>query len=56
VLAQTRRIQDAYLEPISYLQVTPFRRTRDADKAATELREALLLTVNGIAAGLRNAR
>jgi phosphoenolpyruvate carboxylase len=69
MLAQTLRVRDAYLEPISYLQVTLLERSRAAGAAAAlptptpapaptdaddELRHALLLTVNGIAAGLRN--
>ena len=57
-LATTLRVRDAYLAPIHELQIALTERWR-ADQAAErepdpELARALLLTVNGIAAGLRN--
>jgi phosphoenolpyruvate carboxylase len=58
VLQRTLRVRDDYLAPLHYLQVALTERRR-ADRDAgrepdPELARALLLTVNGIAAGLRN--
>ena len=58
VLQRTLRVRDDYLAPLHYLQVALTERRR-ADQAAgrepdPDLARALLLTVNGIAAGLRN--
>lgn len=52
------QVRNPYVDPLNYLQVDMLRRLRaqpdPEGKAAQELREVLVLTINGIAAGLRN--
>ena len=55
-LQRSIRVRNPYVDPMNYVQVALLRRLRDhPDEAeAEEMRDAVRLSVNGIAAGLRN--
>jgi phosphoenolpyruvate carboxylase len=53
ILQRTLAVRDYYLDPLNYLQVALLERSRAGERDEL-LERALLLTVNGIAAGMRN--
>jgi phosphoenolpyruvate carboxylase len=54
-LADVLRLRDPYLDPLHAVQVALLLRLREAEgPRPTEVREAVLVATNGIAAGLRN--
>jgi len=58
VLRRSIDVRNPYVDPINLLQVELLRRLRSARDAHAEdavwLRRALLVTINGVAAGMRN--
>ena len=56
-LARTIRLRNPYVDPMSFIQVELLRRKRHAaskEEVPAELDRAILLTINGLASGLRS--
>jgi phosphoenolpyruvate carboxylase len=53
-LARSIRNRTPYIDPLNHLQVELLRRYRSGDTADT-VKRAIQLTINGVAAGLRNS-
>ena len=57
VLQESIRLRNPYVDPLSYLQVqllNESRELREQEQDDPDLLREVLLTINGIAAGLRN--
>jgi phosphoenolpyruvate carboxylase len=58
VIQRSIRLRNPYVDPLNYLQVEMLRRLRDLPdpqgEEAQAIHEVITLTINGIAAGLRN--
>ena len=58
VIQRSVHLRNPYVDPLNYIQVEMLRRLRalpDPESASADaLREVIILTINGIASGLRN--
>jgi phosphoenolpyruvate carboxylase len=54
MLKQSINVRKPYVDPLNYLQAELLRRERKAGKIPPELERALMVTMGGIAAGMRN--
>jgi len=55
VIRRSIDVRNPYVDPINLVQVELLRRVRSEPEGATGAHAALMITINGIAAGMRNA-
>ncbi|MBA3639787.1 MAG: phosphoenolpyruvate carboxylase [Acidobacteria bacterium] len=55
VIRRSIDVRNPYVDPINLVQVELLRRVRSVNTGAGPTRDALMITINGIAAGMRNA-
>jgi phosphoenolpyruvate carboxylase len=55
-LQQSIKLRNPYIDPMSFIQIELIQRLRSnpSEAQASHLQEAILMTINGIAAGLKN--
>ncbi|HET9869051.1 MAG TPA: phosphoenolpyruvate carboxylase [bacterium] len=55
-LSQSIKLRNPYIDPLSFIQIELLRRARNhpSEEEKSHLEDAILLTINGIAAGLKN--
>ena len=52
--SESIRLRNIYVDPLNMLQAELLYRTRQQEETSPELEEALMVTIAGIAAGMRN--
>ncbi len=53
-LQRSITLRNPYVDPLNYIQVALLHRLRHHPELEAEMRQAILLSVNGVAAGLQN--
>jgi phosphoenolpyruvate carboxylase len=54
VLRRSIEVRNPYVYPINLVQIELLRRLREEGEADPQISKAFMVTVNGIAAGMRN--
>ncbi len=54
VLKRTLSVREHYVDPLNYLQISLLARRRSMEENDPQVERALLLSINGVAAGLKN--